>query len=793
MTTNLPKGHLGRRSYPILISMALIGVLIASSPATAVEVASPTGSILVVAPHPDDDVITTAGITYNRPNVTIAYMTNGDTDPGGAIVRQDEAVEAQRILGQVFGSDEDNLVFLGYPDAHLLDVWNTPTGAWGGGATDASRGLGMTDWHDYRTGSVGQHADFNKVEMIADLVALIDQYRPDHIFTTSSWDNHTDHATTNRVVDAALEQMKTDDPAYGTIVHETIVWHPDTGIYWPQDRDASAYIVSDVSLGASPSIETASAGALAWNQREQFLIPASWVGVGDANPKAEAIDAHQNQGGLGGFIGRWVHRDEIFWASYVNYPVLSISNATATEGSNASFTISRTGALNVAVSVTATTSNGTATSPADYTAKSEVVTLGVGQAAATFLVATVQDTDSEASETFNVTLSSPTNQSTLDDSVGVGTINNNETDDPSLLIDDLGGLVLSESGGSDTYRISLGSQPSAPVTVALAPDGQLFADRSSVTFTTSNWSTPQTVTLQAIDDSAAEANPHPGTVTHTTSSADTGYNSLPQATANAAIAENLTIAGPTTAATGSPLTFSAESGATSYSWRVTSNGAEIATAPTADLTFTAANGGDHTIEVTATVGTTSVAASHSLKVLGDIAGSTFAADIVWLADAAITQGCNPPANDQFCPSKNVTRGQMAAFLVRFLGLTDDGGGNTFTDDNGSVFEDDIAKLAAAGVTTGCNKDGTEFCPNKNVTRGQMAAFLVRALGLTDEGGGNTFIDDNGSVFEDDIAKLAAAGVTAGCNPPANNQFCPDKNVTRGQMAAFLRRAAALDG
>ncbi|NOX23331.1 MAG: S-layer homology domain-containing protein, partial [Actinobacteria bacterium] len=44
-------------------------------------------------------------------------------------------------------------------------------------------------------------------------------------------------------------------------------------------------------------------------------------------------------------------------------------------------------------------------------------------------------------------------------------------------------------------------------------------------------------------------------------------------------------------------------------------------------------------------------------------------------------------------------------------------------------------------------------------------------------------------FEADIAKLAAAGITQGCNPPTNDRFCPDDSVTRGQMAAFLNRAA----
>jgi len=106
----------------------------------------------------------------------------------------------------------------------------------------------------------------------------------------------------------------------------------------------------------------------------------------------------------------------------------------------------------------------------------------------------------------------------------------------------------------------------------------------------------------------------------------------------------------------------------------------------------------------------------------------FINDIEWLADADITRGCNPPANDRFCPKDYVTREQMAAFLVRALNLTDDGGGNTFIDDNGSIFEDDIAKLAAADITRGCNPPTNDrFCPKDYVTREQMAAFLHRAL------------------------------------------------------------------
>ena len=163
-----------------------------------------------------------------------------------------------------------------------------------------------------------------------------------------------------------------------------------------------------------------------------------------------------------------------------------------------------------------------------------------------------------------------------------------------------------------------------------------------------------------------------------------------------------------------------------------------------------------------------------------------------IAAEGITRGCNPPLNDRYCPGSFVGRGQMAAFLVRALSLSDDGGRDWFTDDDGSTFEADINKLAAAGITAGCNPPANDrFCPDGNVNRGQMAAFLVRAYKYTDPGKGDWFTDDDGNTFEGDIDRLATAGITLGCNPPANDRYCPDDFVRRDQMASFLGRAGGL--
>lgn len=176
----------------------------------------------------------------------------------------------------------------------------------------------------------------------------------------------------------------------------------------------------------------------------------------------------------------------------------------------------------------------------------------------------------------------------------------------------------------------------------------------------------------------------------------------------------------------------------------------------------------------------------------DVAGDhLFVDEIAWLAATGITRGCNPPNYTRFCPEQPVTREQMASFLVRATGLESPGQAQ-FTDVAGdSPHTSDIAAIAAVGITRGCNPPENDlFCPGQPVTRAQMASFLVRTLGL--EPTEPDFVDVSPTnAHRRDIAALAEAGITRGCNPPANDRFCPTQPVTRAQMAAFIHRAAQL--
>ena len=158
-----------------------------------------------------------------------------------------------------------------------------------------------------------------------------------------------------------------------------------------------------------------------------------------------------------------------------------------------------------------------------------------------------------------------------------------------------------------------------------------------------------------------------------------------------------------------------------------------------------------------------------------------------IAAAGITVGCSTEPR-RYCPDRPVTRAQMASFLARALKLAAAAAPAGFTDVNDtSVHADAIERIAAAGITAGCSTEPRRYCPDRPVTRAEMASFLARALNLPAAAAPAGFTDVNDtSVHADAIERIAAAGITADCSTQPR-RYCPDKPVTRAQMASFLAR------
>ena len=107
-------------------------------------------------------------------------------------------------------------------------------------------------------------------------------------------------------------------------------------------------------------------------------------------------------------------------------------------------------------------------------------------------------------------------------------------------------------------------------------------------------------------------------------------------------------------------------------------------------------------------------------------GNVHEKNIEVIAQRGITLGCNPPLNNRFCPEDQITRGQMAAFIARALELPE-GGEIPYTDVVGNKFEPAIRAIEAAGIGFGCTK--TEFCPGVPLLRHEMAGALGTGLRL----------------------------------------------------------------
>jgi LmbE family N-acetylglucosaminyl deacetylase len=316
VTVSCPCVRPGVRAIVRQVSKCLLlFALLAAAPTTA------GADILVVSPHPDDDLIMAAGVVQRAlargETVRVVYITNGDFQGTSlAPLRQGEAVDGQAALGL----GEDNLIFLGYPDGYVFEIrdrWRYPwdysdpdapltTPNNGISATYGTRGLGRMDYHRYRFGVAGS---YRWETMVGDMADLLNTYRPSHIFSTSQWDTHLDHEATFFLVQAAVLQLMTTVPSYNPTIHKTTVWPGDDS--WPAALDPTTYFTE---IPKPPFTNRWGANPLTWPERESLDVPlAMQSSFFPGNPKYNAIAAHDSQDGVDGYIGRWIHKDEFFW------------------------------------------------------------------------------------------------------------------------------------------------------------------------------------------------------------------------------------------------------------------------------------------------------------------------------------------------------------------------------------------------------------------------------------------------------------------------------------------------
>jgi hypothetical protein len=172
---------------------------------------------------------------------------------------------------------------------------------------------------------------------------------------------------------------------------------------------------------------------------------------------------------------------------------------------------------------------------------------------------------------------------------------------------------------------------------------------------------------------------------------------------------------------------------------------------------------------------------------GDVPiGSPYYRFVETLLHNSVTAGC---AAGTYCPASSTTREQMAVFVLAAKeghGFLPPACGTPVFNDvpAASPFCRWIEELARRGVVAGCGGGG--YCPTAEVTREQMAVFVLRALDPALNPPACTapvFADVPAiSPFCRWIEELARRGVVSGCG---GGNYCPHDDVTREQMAVFL--------
>ena len=107
-------------------------------------------------------------------------------------------------------------------------------------------------------------------------------------------------------------------------------------------------------------------------------------------------------------------------------------------------------------------------------------------------------------------------------------VTNTDDDASGITVNPVSGLVTTEAGGTASFTVVLNTQPTASVTIGLSSSDTTEGTVSpaSLTFTTANWNSTQTVTVTGVDDAVADGNQPYSIVTASASSGDLGYNGL---------------------------------------------------------------------------------------------------------------------------------------------------------------------------------------------------------------------------------------------------------------------------
>lgn len=247
-------------------------------------------TILILAPHPDDEILNCSSILSRSKNVVVAYATNGDfTGRGATEVRYRESLSAMWKLG--LGAE--NMILMGYGDqggkkasSFLAALWNSEPDAL---HTTLASGYtyGVAEHSEYHYQRHGVHAPYTRRAFIDDLKDLLREINPRFIFLPSLLDFHWDHSSLNRLTRSALRQLDISPICFSFLTH----YGRDND--WPNRNGSDFFKPKGFPCDL-------------WSRRIE--VPVSMA------KKSDLLACFPSQKTRNGYLDAFCKRQEIYWS-----------------------------------------------------------------------------------------------------------------------------------------------------------------------------------------------------------------------------------------------------------------------------------------------------------------------------------------------------------------------------------------------------------------------------------------------------------------------------------------------
>lgn len=275
-------------------------------------------NILVIAAHPDDEVLMAAGIirraVMEKRRISVVVATNGDylcADYSKGSARLQESLDVLTKLGM----KEQDIYFLGYPDTgvdseksflyRLMYTENEET-VISGSAGCETYGIsgGKQDFSYQRT---GYHASYCRRCFEADLIAVLEITSPQLVITTSEWDQHADHVALARFVAGALKK-RLNGSENEVELWQSLIHSPAGDDTWPEA--GSCFTIP-------PNFEKST--GLKWEHRITVMVPESMYSPNPQdNGKRNSILEYKtafspSEPEVRKYLLSFAKQEEIFW------------------------------------------------------------------------------------------------------------------------------------------------------------------------------------------------------------------------------------------------------------------------------------------------------------------------------------------------------------------------------------------------------------------------------------------------------------------------------------------------